>query len=274
MSGADFFSVKELNPYENDEDQPDLAKSMAEHASVKNALESAGVEVIQVPAPADCQDGVYTANWALVRGNKAILSSLPNARRAEEPYAKQALESLGIKTINVPNGLKFSGQGDALAVGNYLLCGSNYRSDEEAHKFAAETLGYERIQLQTIPALDDDGQPIINKVSGWPDSYFYDIDLAISILREDLIAYCPAAFTEASRERIASLPLDKIEVSLKEAKENYACNLVSTGETVVMSASAPELQATIEAKGLKTITPAITELAKGGGYIRCTSLAL
>jgi N-dimethylarginine dimethylaminohydrolase len=41
-----------------------------------------------------------------------------------------------------------------------------------------------------------------------------------------------------------------------------------------MSAHAPELQAAIESRGLRTITPQITELLKGGGYIRCTTLTL
>ena len=41
-----------------------------------------------------------------------------------------------------------------------------------------------------------------------------------------------------------------------------------------MSAHAPDFQRKVEEKGLKTITPEITELAKGGGYIRCTTLTL
>jgi N-dimethylarginine dimethylaminohydrolase len=56
--------------------------------------------------------------------------------------------------------------------------------------------------------------------------------------------------------------------------EGFACNLVSTGETVVMSAHAPLLQSALELNGLKTITPEVSELGKGGGYIRCTTLTL
>lgn len=272
MSGADYFSVKELNPYSVASDQPSVASALAEHASVRAALEFAGVKVIKVAAPEACQDGVYTANWALVKGKKAVLANLPNARRAEEPVAKAELAKLGLELIDAP--YRFSGQGDALACGNYLFCGSNYRTDARIHSFLASELDYEVIGVQTIPALDSSGQPITNQITGWPDSYFYDLDLALSILREDLIAWCPEAFTAASRAKIASLPLAKIEVSLAEAKTGFACNLVSTGETVIMSASAPEFQASIEAAGLKTITLAAPELAKGGGFIRCTSLTL
>lgn len=276
MSGVDYFNDSAaINPYMIKDAPIDLAAAKAEHESIRKALESAGVEVIKVDPPRGCQDGVYTANWALVRGDKAIMSKLPNAREAEEPYAEQVLRDMGKKIIHVPDNLRFSGQGDALPVGNYLLAGNGYRSDARVHQFLADTLGYEVITLQTVPELDDNNQPVINQASGWADSFFYDIDLAVSVLRPDLIAWCPEAFIPESQAKIRALTnLDKIEVSLDEAMNHFACNLVSTGETVVMSASAPELQSKIESKGLKTITPNISQLLKGGGYIRCTTLTL
>lgn len=272
MSGADQFGVEELNPYSDKSNQPDVAKAIEEHDSIKQALEQAGVTVVQVPAPAGCQDGVYTANWALCRGDTAIMSSLPNMRQAEEPFAEQALRDRGMRIIKAP--YRFSGQGDALPCGNLLFCGSQYRTDPRMHAFVAQELGFEVISLQTVPELDEHGNPMTNKVTGWPDSFFYDIDLAISILREDLIAWCPEAFLPESQEKMRALPIKKIEVSLEEATKGFACNLLSTGETVVMSNHAPEFQAAIEAHGLKTITPTITELIKGGGFIRCTTLTL
>jgi len=88
------------------------------------------------------------------------------------------------------------------------------------------------------------------------------------------VAWCPDAFMPDSQEKLRALPIDKIEVSLEEPTEAFACNLVSTGETVIMSATAPAFRAALEARGFKTITPKIDELAKGGGYIRCTTLTL
>ncbi len=281
MSDALNFSAEQaINPYYFDS-HADANAAEAEHASIRAALESAGVEVIQVASPKESQDGVYTANWALVRGNKAVLARLPNVRKAEEAYARTVLESLGKEVIEVPGELHFSGQGDALACGNYLFCGNGYRSDEAAQAFAAEILGYDRIQLKTIPQLDEAGVPVINPISGWADSFFYDIDLALSIIRHPegdtpgLIAYCPEAFTPESREKLATLDnIEAIEVSFEEAEHAFACNLVSTGETVIMGDQAPNLKAALEAHGLTVITPRIYELSKGGGYIRCTTLTL
>ena len=281
MSDAQNFSTTQaINPYYGDP-FASVEKASEEHTAIKQALISAGIEVISTPSPTESQDGVYTANWALVRGNKAVLARLPEVRKAEEAYAAQVLTGLSKEVIYVPDGLKFSGQGDALACGNFLFCGSGYRSDEEAQAFAADTLGYERIQLQTIPATDEDGTPIVNSVSGWSDSFFYDIDLALSIIKgptdteKGLIAYCPDAFTPDSQAILATFEgVDKILVSLDEAQKAFAANLVSTGETVIMSAHAPALTRELEARGLSVITPEVTELAKGGGYIRCTTLSL
>lgn len=273
MSAASFFGDQyAINPYMNAGVQVQREVADQELNSIQAALESAGVQVRRTAAPANCQDGVYTANWGLCRDGTVVLSYLPNARRDEQPYAEKVLTDLGFQTVKAP--YRFSGQGDALPCGDYLFCGSVYRTDPLMHDFLSEQLGYQVIGLQTIPALDQHGQPVINSYSGWPDSFFYDIDLALSVLTPTLIAWCPSAFTPESQQKIRALPLDKIEVSFEEATNGFACNLVSTGETVIMSAHAPQLQAAIEAKGLKTITPEISELSKGGGYIRCTTLTL
>lgn len=276
MSGANYFNDGfAINAYMDDAVPVDMLKAQAEHDAIRHALEKAGVDIVQVMPPHGCQDGVYTANWGLCRGDTVILSSLPNKRKSEEPYAANVLGKLGKRLVHVPDGLKFSGQGDALPCGNYLFIGSNYRTDTAVHEFIAMELGYQVIGLQTVPSIDESGKPIINTVTGWPDSFFYDIDLAISVLSPSLIAWCPDAFTPDSQAKIRALTtIDKIEVSITEAQQGFACNLVSTGETVIMSANAPQLQKALEARGLKTITPEISELAKGGGYIRCTTLTL
>jgi len=276
MSGVDFFNDEfAINAYMDNSVAIDVKRANAEHQAIRHALEDAGVDVIQVKAPHGCQDGVYAANWGLCRGDTVVLSTLPNKRRNEEHYAADVLSKLGKRLVYVPSGLKFSGQGDALPCGNYLFVGSHYRTDTAVHDFLGKELGYKVVSLRTVPSLDPEGKPIINAVTGWPDSFFYDIDLALAVLSPTLMAWCPEAFTPESQAKIRAITdLDKIEVSYDEATKGFACNLVSTGETVIMSARVPALQKTIESHGLKTVTPKITELAKGCGYIRCTTLTL
>lgn len=274
VSDANNFSIeKAINPYYGS-DELDKNKAIQEHTAVLDLFREAGIKITQVDSPLDCQDGIYTANWALVRGDKAILARLPNTRRDEEDYAEQMLKNLGKTVLRIPEKYRFSGQGDSLPCGKYLLAGSGYRSDPEAQQFAAENLGYELIQLKAVPSINEKGNPIINSITGWPDSFFYDIDLAIAVISESLIAYCPDALLEESKQKIENLPIDKIRVSLEEAEKGFACNLVSTGETVIMSAKAPNLKNELESRGIKVLTADISELAKGGGYIRCISLSI
>ena len=272
MTGADYFSVVEINAYESATNQPDRNLAQQEHLQIKQLLKLIGVEVIEKPAPINCQDGIYTANWALIIDHKIVLSRLPNLRQAEEKFARSYLQELDYDILDAP--YIFSGQGDALVCGDYLFVGSGYRTDKRMWPFLEKIFNLQVIGLHTIPAIDKYGKPIINKLTSWPDSYFYDLDLALSIISPELIAWCPEAFDRTSQEIIRQLKIDKIEIDYSEAVQGLACNLISTGTDIVMSNRAPKFQTNLEAKGFKTYTPNITELSKGGGYIRCIGLTL
>lgn len=276
MSSTDYFDDSfAINAHMDDKIPVDLTKAANEHAAIADCFTQAGIHVTKVAAPQNCQDGVYTANWALVHRNAAVMANLPNKRKAEEPHALQTLQNLGYETIQLPENVHFSGQGDALICGDYLFVGTTYRTSPEAHYYLEKHLGLHVIGVQTVPQTDVQGIEVINKVTGWPDSFFYDLDLALAVISPGCIAWCPEAFTAQSQATIRAIAdLEKIEVSLQEAMEGFACNLVSTGEAVVMSSHAPQLQAALQARGLATFTPEVTELLKGGGFIRCTSLTL
>jgi N-dimethylarginine dimethylaminohydrolase len=272
MSGADFFDVSaEINSYMHTKEPVNHDQAKADFDNIRAAIEEAGIEIVKVDPPKDCNDGIFTANWGLCRGDTVVLSSLPPQRMPELAGAEKALQHLGKKIIRSP--YRYSGQGDSLPCGNLLFCGSNYRTDPRMHDFLAKELGYEVISLEAVPELDSSGQPVTNTATGWPDSFFYDLDLGICVLRPNLIAWYPGAWTKESQDRIQATPINKIEISEEEAM-NFACNLISTGSTVVMTHRAPKLRAAFEAEGLNVITVDVKELGKAGGFIRCTTLTL
>lgn len=275
VSGADYFTDDyKINPYYT-ETKINREKAIAEHARIVECFREAGIEIIKVDPPKGCQDGVYTANWAIVKDGIAVMARLPEARKGEEVYARKKLEEQGIKTYLVPENYLYSGQGDSLRCGKYLFAGRGYRSDPEAQTFVADKLGLELIQVHASPQLNADGSIHINPATNHADSFWYDLDLAISIIDEHTIAYCPGALDEESNKKLEAIQdLDKIIVDYDECTKGFACNLVSTGKHVIMSANAPKLKSALEARGLTCITPEITELLKGGGYIRCISLWL
>lgn len=275
MSDANHFrNVVELNRYTREDDQPDINLARIEHGLVKSAFIDAGIDVIQRKSPANCQDGIYTANWAFCLGDKAVMARLPNVRRGEESRAARILTSLGKTIIRPPRNLRYSGQGDTLLCGDTIFVGSRYRTDPEMADFLEDQFADRRIvRIQTVPAIDN-GQEAINQVSGWPDSDFYDIDLAMGIVEPGLIAWCPEAFTPESQAAIGALTdIDKIEISYKEATENFASNFVSTGKRIIMG-NAPNLASALHARGKETTILETKQINKAGGFIRCISLTL
>ena len=284
VSGADYFtSDQAINALMNDP-KVDHSRAIEEHRTIVEAFKEARIEVIKVRPPKDCQDGIYTANWALVKDGKAIMSRLPNTRKPEEKYALETLKKLGLKTFVLPDNIRaFSGQGDALICDDYVFTQSPYRTSKEAHKYISEVLHVKSvISLHTKPLRwFKFGPAKNNKITKWPDSPTYDIDLAIAILRSKtenkkaLIAYCPDVFDRKSNRILKSLnDFDKIIVSKEEAMNHFALNLVSTGETVIINSGTKQFNENLMKHGFKVIELDLPELKKGGGSIRCSSLDL
>ena len=284
VSGADYFtSDQAINALMNDP-KVDHLRAVEEHRTIVEAFKKAQIEVIKVHPPKDCQDGIYTANWALVKDGKAIMSRLTNTRKPEEQYALEILKKLGLKTFVLPDNIRaFSGQGDALICDDYVFTQSPYRTSKEAHKYISEVLHVKSvISLHTKPQRwFYFGPAKNNRITKWPDSPTYDIDLAIAILRpktdtkKALIAYCPAVFDRKSNRILKSLnDFDKIIVSKEDAMDHFALNLVSTGETVIINSGTKQFNENLMKHGFEVIELDLPELKKGGGSIRCSSLDL
>ncbi len=285
MSDARYFTNKNaINALMNSKDKVNQIKAIKEHDSIVKALRQVGIEVMKVPSPTNCQDGVYVANWAFILDGKALLSRLPNTRRPEELYANKVLKQFNLKIINMPQNIKsFSGQGDTLVCGDYIFCQSPYRTSINAHQELKRLFPDKKIiSLQTKPKRKFwIGPKKINKITGWPDSRTYDLDLALAVLKPKinnkncLIAYSLTLFTRKSKKLLKSLKdVDKIKVSKKEAIKYYALNLVSTGEHVILNSGTTKFIKSLKEHGLKTTELDLPELRKGGGSIRCTTLTL
>lgn len=287
MSGAEYMSNElAINPYMDTSEPFDVERAKAQHTAIKTALESIGITVTQIEAPKGCQDAVFTANEALLDIDETtmLMARLPKGREEETPYYAVILEKLGKTVTSLPDPeWYFSGQGDALRYGPYLLAGQGFRTlpGAQVHDFIENILGYSVIRLQTVGLKNADRTPNINTVTGLPNSDFYDIDYAVAPIKwptqdeRGLLAVCKEAFDDESLSRLAALPnTDIIWVSYEEATGVSACNLVSTGVAVVMNAGAPELEAALKSRGLHVVTTNNDELKKNGGSVRCTTLTL
>ena len=254
MSDAAHFRVDyEINPYMSTADQPDRGAAIAEHNAIVAAHRTAGRRIEHLPSDEACPDMVFTANAALVSGNVAVLGNLPPARRNETRHHRAWLRDRGLTVVEAP--FAFSGQGDALVCGELLLAAHGQRTDVRMHDVLAETFGYQVVSLRTT------------------GPQWYDLDLAIAVIDDDVLAWCPTAFDEPSRCRVRELGLELIEVGDDEAGR-FALNLISDGTTVTMTDAAPHLAQGLRDRGLEIIELSTAQLAKGGGGVRCTALSL
>ncbi|GAA2556760.1 MULTISPECIES: dimethylarginine dimethylaminohydrolase family protein [Streptomyces] len=254
VSDASHFRVDyEINPYMDTAIQPDTEAALAEHQAIVAAHLAAGRKVEYLPSAPECPDMVFTANAAVIRGDRAVLGCPPPERKAEIPYFRQWLADRGFEVVEAP--YAFSGQGDALACGDLLLTAYGQRTDERMLEVLARELDYEVVPLRTV------------------SSRWYDLDLTVGVIAPDTLAYCPDALDAHSLRTLRGLGADLIEVSVEEAAR-FALNLVSDGTTVTMAQGAPRLAAALRDRGLEVVELDTTELAKGGGGIRCTALTL
>jgi N-dimethylarginine dimethylaminohydrolase len=256
MCRPNYFRIAyQINPYMDPRLQPDPRRVKAEYAAIVAAHVSAGRTVRFLDPVAEQPDMTYTANQALIRGRKAVLGNLPKERAGETLYLRTWLENAGYEVLDCP--YLFSGQGDCLPTGTgAVIKGREWRSDPRSDDFIHEALGYEIIPIHTIS-------------DAW-----YDNDLVFGVIKPGLVAVAWDALDETSIKTLrARSDLEFINVSLGEA-QNFVCNLVSDGDTVVMPEGGPVLAAELERRGLTVIEKPIDQLKLGGGAIRCTTLAL
>jgi N-dimethylarginine dimethylaminohydrolase len=244
----------EINPYMSVGLQPDPERAAAEHHSIVDAHRAAGRAVEYLPSAPECPDMVYTANTAVVVGDRAVLGRPPGPRLPEIPYVRKWLAQRGYEVLDAP--YSFSGQGDALHCGPLMLAASGQRTDPRMHAVLADHLGLEVVPLCTSGPL------------------WYDLDLAVAVIDSPrTVAYCPEALDESSSYALHGLGLDLIKVTAEEAAK-FALNLISDGDTVTMTTGAPLLAAELRERGFRVVELDTTELRKGGGGVRCTALTL
>lgn len=242
-----------INPYMSVAVQPDPDEARAEHGRIVDAHRAAGRTVRWIESAPECPDMVYTANTAFVAGGRAVLGVPPVARSAEIPYMQAWLKQEEFEVLEAP--FEFSGQGDALVCGHRLLAGYGRRTDRRMHAVLADVFGHEIVPLHTV------------------DDRWYDLDLAVGVIDEQTVAFCPDALDGPSIGRLHGLGLDLVEVEVEEALR-FALNLVSDGATVTMTRGAPRLATALRSHGLRVVELDTTQLRKGGGGVRCTALTL
>lgn len=244
----------EINPWMNAKVQTDVGRAMAQWDVLRRTYEDLGHTVDVIDPLPQYPDMVYAANGATVIDGIAYSAKFRhNERAGEGPAYLDWLTEHGF--TGAPATETNEGEGDLLCTSKAILAGTGFRTSTASHVEAQETFGRPVVSLQLT------------------DPRFYHLDTALTVLREDLIAYYPPAFSPGSAAAIARMFPDAIIASDDDAAA-LGLNAVSDGTHVVHAPAATGLAAQIRERGLEPIGVDTSELLKGGGGAKCCTLTL
>lgn len=259
MCAPTHFSVQyAINPWMDPSIPTDVDRALAQWAELKATYASLGWNVHVIDGVEGLPDMVYAANGALVVDGVAYTASFLYPERQGEASAYAAwLKGAGYRVVH--STAVNEGEGDFLLVGDAILAGTGFRSALASHDEAREVFGREVVTLTLVR----------------PEFYHLDTALAVLDARpgQEQIAYLPSAFDAASLAILEARYPDAIIVDEADAAV-LGLNVVSDGLNVVLPALATGFAKQLTERGFRPVGVDLSELLKGGGAVKCCTLAL
>ncbi len=258
MCPPNYYGIKyEINPWMNVEIQADHSLAKEQWGNLYNILKQGINADIQLVEPEeDVPDMVFTANAALMYGNKAIISKFKHPQRQlEEKYFTKWFKQNGYEVINLPENMSFEGAGDALFLGDTLYAGYVPRTDISSHMYISELLNIRVISFELV------------------NNSFYHLDTCFCPLKDDYLIYYPKAFDEYANRIIENnVPPEKRIAVNDEESAYFTCNAVNIGDAVVTNATTARFANLLEEKGFSHFQTDLSEFMKAGGASKCLTL--
>jgi N-dimethylarginine dimethylaminohydrolase len=253
MTPPAFFAVEyAINPWMDTTAPVDVHLAMAQWERLRETYLRLGHRVDLVEAVPGLPDMVYTANGGFIADDIAVVARFRFTERAGESKAySHWMSSIGYRPVSTRH--VNEGQGDLLMVGDMVLAGYGFRTDQRAHAEIAAALRMPVVSLELV------------------DPRFYHLDTALAVLDEHTIAYYPPAFSAEAQTQLRALFAHAIIVGTADAYL-FGLNAVSDGRHVVLPAAATGFAAQLRTAGFQPIGVDLSELLKGGGSVKCCTL--
>ena len=255
MCPPTFFDVRyAINPWMHPGAPVDRGRALAQWSALVEAYRAAGHRVDLLDPVEGLPDMVFAANGATVVDGHVLQARFATPQRAAEAASHGAWHAArlgGSGVVTAPVAVN-EAEGDFAVLSDRVLAGHGFRTSPDAHAELARLTGREVVSLELV-------SPV-----------YYHLDVALTVLddRADHIAYHPAAFSPASRQRLAALFPDAVLATAADA----AClglNAVSDGLHVWLPAGAPHLVGALAAAGYRPVEVDVSELLLGGGGVKC-----
>ncbi len=263
-----------LNPYMNTNIQPDHAEMMLQFKKLVRLYSEMGIQTCFLPPQEELFDQVFTANIAWGVADTFVMANLrPEWRRKETEIAAAWLAANGYKTVSLPPGIFFEGQGDIVTTKDaYLYC-YGVRNSLEAIDEIKKLLPLEK--------------PVIPLRLVSPKMYHGDVCIRYLGPEPDKILWFPGAFDEESNRAIERLSSQKFAVDgkfivqeLENGRRNFLLNGVyhKNMQTFPWDETAGEfpenVRRFVEDSGQSVVTLNFSEFGLSGAGHRCCTLFL
>ncbi len=257
MCPPDYFGIEyEINPWMDVEVAADHPQAVEQWQTLHSLLVRAGSAIEILPPVAGLPDLVFTANAALIYGDKAVLARFKHPQRQGETAHDQAwFAQHGFDPIQAPGEGSFEGAGDALFCGDTLFAGYRMRSDASGVQQIGSLLGVRVLPLELV------------------SGRYYHLDTCFCPLTPDAAIYYPDAFDDYGRRVLQEHVAHLIPVCSHEA-ESFACNAVVVGTRVFTNVGCPQLHEGLSAAGFTPTATPLGEFVKAGGSAKCLTLRL
>lgn len=221
----------------------DILRAREQHARYRDALATAGVEVVALP-PLDHQpDSVFVEDTAVILEQIALITR-PGApsRQAEGEDLDGVFGSREVLRMTAPATLD---GGDVLRFDRFVFVGLSARTNRagfECLRAAAARAGLEAVEVPVAGGLH--------------------LKSACSRLGEAVIGH----FDQLDRA-----PFVSRKIALIDAPDALGANVLELGSRVLVSAAAPE---TVKLAGARAIAVEVDEFHKGDGALTCMSILI
>lgn len=232
-------------------------RAARQHRALVELMGKVGARVEIVPFVHGAHDSVFIKDNALLVRRKGTLAALltrpaHSERSLEQPARGRALHERGFD-VRVDVCAPFEG-GDVVMLpgGRGAVLGTGFRS----HRSAADGVA----SFLDMPV----------HVVELRDPYLYHLDTAFAVLEDGTTAYCPEAFTAASRRWIQrSFREDSLlRVPYADARR-FALNLIEVGDHVILGGPSPWLEQRLRERGLLVHVPSLRQFRNAGGSAAC-----
>lgn len=262
MCRPSFYGIEyEINPWMKLGAQADRALAIEQWDDLVARIREHGGDIRFVKEQPGLPDMVFTANGGLVfKDRKSVIISnfFHPERKGEEEWFVQWFADEGWQ-IDYPD-VPFEGAGDALVLGNTLICGHGFRTHSSVYDGVGKVWGGKTVTVKLV------------------NPHFYHLDTCFCPLQDGDYLIYPAAFDTESFQAIERVQKETkgsqgIVVPTDEA-ERFACNAVNIGRKVILPEGCPVTMQLLEQRGYEPVPVAMTEFIKSGGACKCLTLEI